>query len=76
MICFICSEMAFFGTLIVAYITYLGQDTDGPTPKTALALPLVVAGTIALLSSSVTVHFAGAAHRAWQVAAHFASGWR
>jgi cytochrome c oxidase subunit III len=58
MISFLCSEAAFFATLIVAYVTFLGASTDGPTPATALSLPLVIAGTAALLSSSVTVHFA------------------
>jgi len=63
MVCFLCSETAFFGTLIVAYITYLGQSDVGPTPAEALRLPLVIAGTIALLSSSFTVHFANSALR-------------
>jgi len=62
MITFLCSEASFFGTLIVAYITFIGSSTS-PTPAEALSLPLVVAGTIALLSSSFTVHFAaGALH--------------
>ena len=64
MICFLCSETAFFGTLIVAYITYLGQTDGGPTPAEALSRSLAVIATIPLLSSSFTVHFANAALRA------------
>jgi len=63
MVCFLCSEVAFFGTLIVAYLTYLGQDTSGPTPAEVLSRPLVVAGTVALVASSITVHLAAAALR-------------
>jgi cytochrome c oxidase subunit 3 len=73
MLCFICSEVAFFGTLIVAYITYLGQDTVGPTPAEVLRWPLVIAGTIALVSSSVTVHLASGALWAGAMSAFF--GW-
>ena len=29
---FLVSEVAFFSTLIVAYVTFLGRDTVGPTP--------------------------------------------
>jgi cytochrome c oxidase subunit 3 len=63
MISFLISEVAFFSTLIVAYIAFMGQDTVGPTPAEALSLPLVIGTTICLLSSSVVVH---AAHRALQ----------
>ena len=45
MLCFICSEVAFFGTLLVAYITFMGQDTTGPTPAEVLRWPLVIMGT-------------------------------
>lgn len=54
---FLCSEVAFFSTLIVAYILYMGTDTSGPTPE-ILSLPLVIVNSICLLSSSVTVVFA------------------
>jgi cytochrome c oxidase subunit III len=64
MVCFLCSEAAFFGTLIVAYLTYLGDTKTGPTPAEVLSLPLVIAGTAALVASSVTVHLAHAALRA------------
>jgi cytochrome c oxidase subunit 3 len=58
MISFLASEAAFFATLIVAYLTFLGRDKVGPTPSEALSLPLVVCTTLILLSSSVTIHFA------------------
>jgi cytochrome c oxidase subunit 3 len=58
MICFFASEVAFFSTLIMAYLIYLGKSTTGPTPAEALSLPLVIGTTICLLSSSLTVHLA------------------
>jgi cytochrome c oxidase subunit 3/cytochrome o ubiquinol oxidase subunit 3 len=57
MIAFLVSEVAFFSTLIVVYLAYLGADQSGPTPA-VLSLPLVIATTICLLSSSATIHFA------------------
>lgn len=54
-ICFLCTEAAFFSTLIVAYIKYLGQSTDGPTPATSLGLPLAIANSFFLLTSSGTM---------------------
>ncbi len=54
MISFLVSETAFFSTLIVAYIAFLGQDQSGPTPA-VLSLPLVIGTTICLLSSSGTI---------------------
>jgi cytochrome c oxidase subunit 3/cytochrome o ubiquinol oxidase subunit 3 len=55
---FLVSEVALFGTLIVTYIFYLGNDVmGGPTPA-VLSLFLVVCTTICLLSSSFTVHLA------------------
>jgi cytochrome c oxidase subunit III len=44
--------------LIVAYVTFLGQDEVGPTPAEALSLPLALGSTLCLLSSSVTIHLA------------------
>lgn len=58
MVAFLVSEVAFFSTLIVAYLSYLGKDTIKPTPAEALALPLVIGTTICLLSSSGTIHLA------------------
>jgi cytochrome c oxidase subunit III len=58
MISFLVSEAAFFATLVVAYVTFLGKDKVGPTPSQAFSLFLVVCTTIVLLSSSVTIHLA------------------
>jgi cytochrome c oxidase subunit 3 len=55
---FLLSEVAFFSTLIVTYVTFMGQDTVGPTPAEALSLPLVIGTTICLVSSSVVIHAA------------------
>jgi cytochrome c oxidase subunit 3/cytochrome o ubiquinol oxidase subunit 3 len=53
---FLVSEVAFFSTLIVTYIFYLGKDQVGPKPADVLSLPLVLATTACLLASSVTIH--------------------
>ncbi len=58
MACFLCSESAFFITLLVAYALYLGKDTVGPTPAEALSMPLVIVNTVMLLSSSGTIMLA------------------
>jgi cytochrome c oxidase subunit 3/cytochrome o ubiquinol oxidase subunit 3 len=58
MICFLVSEVALFGTLIVTYLFYVGRDTVGPTPAEALKLPLVLGTTACLLASSATIHLA------------------
>jgi len=62
MIAFLVSEVAFFSTLIVVYIAYIGQDISGPTPE-ILSLYLVLGTTACLLSSSATVHLAERALR-------------
>jgi cytochrome c oxidase subunit 3/cytochrome o ubiquinol oxidase subunit 3 len=56
MIAFLASEVAFFSTLITAYLTFLGQDKVGPTPREALSLGLVLVTTACLLASSATIH--------------------
>jgi cytochrome c oxidase subunit 3 len=67
MVAFLVSEVAFFSTLIVTYVTFMGKDIVGPTPAEALSLPLVIVTTICLLSSSVTIHLAEQAlHRGQQ----------
>jgi cytochrome c oxidase subunit 3 len=60
---FLVSEVAFFSTLIVAYVTFLGRDTVGPTPAQALSLKLAFGTTLCLVASSVIIHFAEAALR-------------
>jgi cytochrome c oxidase subunit III len=70
MISFLVSEVSVFSTLIVTYLTFMGKDTVGPTPK-VLGMPewslsriptfhemLVILTTICLLSSSYTIHVA------------------
>ena len=56
MIVFFVSEVAFFSTLIMAYVIYLGQSATGPTPAEVLSFPLVLGTTLCLLASSVTIH--------------------
>ena len=58
MLSFLLSEVAFFTTLIVVYISYLHRDQVGPTPAEALSLPLVIGTTVCLLSSSLVIHLA------------------
>jgi cytochrome c oxidase subunit III len=56
---FLVSEVGLFGTLIVSYIFYLGNDVmGGRTPAQALSLPLALCTTAFLLASSGTVHMA------------------
>jgi cytochrome c oxidase subunit III len=55
---FLLSEVAFFGTLIVTYVAFMGHDVVGPTPAEALSLPVVIISTLCLLSSSVVIHAA------------------
>jgi cytochrome c oxidase subunit 3/cytochrome o ubiquinol oxidase subunit 3 len=57
-VAFLASEAALFATLITTYLIYLGRDFTPPTPREVLSLPLVIATTICLLSSSGTAHVA------------------
>ena len=61
MICLIIAESAIFTIFIVAYIYYIGKSLSGPTPREVLKIPVV--GTVCLLSSSLTMHWAIAALR-------------
>ena len=61
MACLILAESAIFIIFVVAYIFYIGKSLTGPTPAQVLELPIF--GTICLLSSSITVHFAVSALR-------------
>ena len=61
MACLIVAESAIFLIFVVAYIYYIGKSLSGPTPAEALEIP--VFGTICLLSSSITIHFAESALR-------------
>jgi cytochrome c oxidase subunit III len=57
MVCLIIAESAIFTIFVVAYLFYLGKSLTGPTPSEVLETPIFF--TICLLSSSLTVHFAG-----------------
>ena len=57
MACLIIAESAIFTIFVVAYLFYLGKSLTGPTPREVLETPIFF--TICLLSSSITVHFAG-----------------
>jgi len=56
MACLIVAEAAIFIIFVVAYIFYLGKSLSGPTPAQVLELPIL--GTVCLLSSSITIHYA------------------
>jgi len=53
----IVAESAIFTIFVVAYLFYIGKSLSGPTPREVLETPIFY--TICLLSSSLTVHFAG-----------------
>lgn len=57
MACLIIAESAIFTIFVVAYLFYLGKSLSGPTPREVLEVPIFF--TICLLSSSLTIHFAG-----------------
>src|ERR1700723_1814250 len=53
----IVAESAIFTIFVVAYLFYLGKGLTGPSPREVLETPIFY--TICLLSSSLTIHFAG-----------------
>jgi cytochrome c oxidase subunit 3/cytochrome o ubiquinol oxidase subunit 3 len=55
----IIAESAIFTIFVVAYLFYVGKSLTGPTPQEVLEAPIFF--SICLLSSSLTVHFAGRA---------------
>src|SRR6202795_4890614 len=57
MACLIIAESAIFTIFVVAYLFYIGKSLSGPTPREVLETTICY--TICLLSSSLTVHFAG-----------------
>jgi len=59
MVSLIFAESAIFTIFVVAYLFYAGKSLSGPTPREVLETPIFY--TICLLSSSLTVHFAGKA---------------
>ena len=54
----IVAESAIFTIFVVAYLFYVGKSLTGPTPREVLETPIFY--SICLLSSSLTVHLAGA----------------
>ena len=58
MVAFLVSEVAVFGTLIMAYLAFLGRDPPGFSRADVLSLGLVLFNTACLLISSGTIHFA------------------
>ena len=64
MLTFLLSEAAFFGTLIMTYVYFLRQTTHGdPNPSQVFRLPMVLAASACLFSSSATIHLAEQALR-------------
>jgi len=57
MACLIVAESAMFTIFVVAYLFYAGKSLSGPTPQQVLETPVFF--TICLLSSSLTIHYAG-----------------
>src|SRR5436309_9283692 len=57
----IAAEAAIFTIFVVAYLFYVGKSLAGPLPNDVLHAPVFL--TICLLSSSLTIHFAGTALR-------------
>jgi cytochrome c oxidase subunit 3 len=57
MACLIIAESAIFTIFVVAYLFYVGKSLTGPTPHEVLETPIFF--TICLLSSSLTIHYAG-----------------
>jgi len=53
----IIAESAIFTIFVIAYLYYIGKSLTGPTPREVLKIPIFY--TICLLSSSLTIHFAG-----------------
>jgi cytochrome c oxidase subunit 3/cytochrome o ubiquinol oxidase subunit 3 len=57
MFCLIIAESAIFTIFVVAYLFYVGKSLSGPTPREVLEVPIFY--SVCLLSSSLTIHFAG-----------------
>ena len=73
MACLIIAESAMFTIFVVAYLFYVGKSLSGPTPREVLEVPIFF--TICLLSSSLTIHFAGQVAGSATDRASFLSWW-
>ncbi len=60
---FMLSEVAFFGTLIMTYVYFLGAGGTGPARHDLLSVAAILPGTICLYASSFFVHRAIARER-------------
>src|SRR5262245_51711629 len=64
MLSFLCSEVAFFGTLIMVYVYFLPQTRTGtPSPRQVFSMSQVLIASACLFASSFTVHRADRAFR-------------
>jgi len=64
MLTFLGSEAAFFGTLMMTYVYFLHETAQGnPNPSQVFRLPMVLAVSACLFSSSATIHVAERALR-------------
>jgi cytochrome c oxidase subunit III len=64
MLAFLFSEVAFFGTLIMAYVYFLNQTTEGePSPRQVFWLPKILTASVCLFASSATIYLAERALR-------------
>ena len=61
----IAAEAAIFTIFVVAYLFYIGKSLSGPMPRDVLSPPIFY--TVCLLSSSLTIHFAGKSLRGGNV---------
>jgi cytochrome c oxidase subunit 3 len=61
----IAAEAAIFTIFVVAYLFYIGKSLSGPMPRDVLSPPVFY--TVCLLSSSLTIHFAGKSLRGGNV---------
>jgi cytochrome c oxidase subunit 3/cytochrome o ubiquinol oxidase subunit 3 len=61
----IAAEAAIFTIFVVAYLFYIGKSLSGPMPSDVLSPPFLY--TVCLLSSSLTIHFAGRSLRGGNV---------
>jgi cytochrome c oxidase subunit 3 len=61
----IAAEAAIFTIFVVAYLFYIGKSLSGPMPSEVLTPPIFY--TVCLLSSSLTIHFAGKGLRGGKV---------
>jgi cytochrome c oxidase subunit 3 len=61
----IAAEAAIFTIFVVAYLFYIGKSLSGPMPGAVLSPPIFY--TVCLLSSSLTIHFAGKSLRGGNV---------